>query len=59
MWVQEVFWMTIRMCDASVTCTVLYNGVFHPDFLTASPGTVHAFDDSTKEVVECTCSVLP
>lgn len=23
MWVQEVFWMTIRMCDASVTCTVL------------------------------------
>ena len=29
------------------------------DFLTASPGTVHAFDCSTKEVVEHTCSVLP
>ena len=37
----------------------LHGSAIHEDFLTASPGTVHAFDCSTKEIVEHTCSVLP
>lgn len=31
----------------------------HEDNLTASPGTVYAFDCTTRETVEHTCSVFP
>lgn len=39
--------------------TDLRNVAIHEDNLTASPGTVHAFDGNTHETVEHTCSVFP
>lgn len=62
LWTEEDGLSGKSVLDLDVASKRLVNlreTAIHEDFLTASPGLVNAFDGSTREVVEHTCSVMP